>query len=121
MDNKKSLADSHIENDQQQKLNGSNEFKLKILLDYDNYDLVNTPIDYEDEDQFGLGMLLMHRLIDDNFKITSKGEEMYQKEVRELLQFMKIETPTKENKVESHDCHPQKLFYFKCPINFIKI
>ncbi|MCX6170647.1 MAG: hypothetical protein NTX65_15000 [Ignavibacteriales bacterium] len=61
------------------------EFKLKVLLEFDDYDLVNTPIDYEDADQFGLGMLLMHKLIDDDFKLTPAGEKAFIKTVQETI------------------------------------
>lgn len=61
------------------------EFKLKVLLEFDDYDLVNTQIDYEDADQFGLGMLRMHKLIDDDFNLTPAGKQAFIQTVKETI------------------------------------
>lgn len=46
--------------------------------------MLNTPLDYEEE-AFGLGMLQMHELIDDDYKLTAAGEQAFIQTVEETI------------------------------------
>ncbi len=59
----------------------TDEIGIKILLQWDDYDVVYTPIDPE-EHGFELGMLEDHGLITHDLKVTPQGW----KEVLEILQ-----------------------------------
>ncbi|MBU1097312.1 MAG: hypothetical protein KKB34_12585 [Bacteroidetes bacterium] len=52
------------------------DYKLKVLMDWDDYDIETRDIDPE-EDFFELGMLEMAKLIDSEMNLTDTGEKEF--------------------------------------------